>query len=148
VRNYYGFSELQDYDVECGNGGGSKLTRANNAETCKRRSRDSGKYRNEKMNRFFGEFYGITEGDRVRSTDAGWVCAQRRVGRALGYLNVRYGGGAADAAETIHIPDYLIVVDDDSYVDLVDVVTYLEKRQVHHQDATVMAGCLFPENAV
>lgn len=135
--------------MECGNGGGSKLTRANAAETCKRRSRDSGKYRNEKMNRFFGEFYGITEGDRVRSTDAGWVCAQRRVGRALGYLNVRYGGGVgdarADAAETIDIPDYLIVVDDDSYVDLGDVLTSLEKRKVHG-DAAVMAGCLFQEN--
>ncbi|KAL3774922.1 hypothetical protein ACHAWO_004008 [Cyclotella atomus] len=89
-------------------------------------SGDQGLFKDEKMKSFFGEYYGVSEGNRVRSRDAGWVCAQRRVGRALGWLHSKYSGGDGD--DKVDVPDYLMVVDDDTYVDLVDVMSYLEKE--------------------
>lgn len=118
-------------------------------------SGDEGLFKDEKMKSFFGEYYGVSEGGRVRSRDAGWVCAQRRVGRALGWLHSKYSGGDGD--DKVDVPDYLMVVDDDTYVDLVDVMSYLEKEAEKKKGeggedvdvgAFARAGCVFPQNEV
>jgi len=49
--------------------------------------------------------FGLASG-RAR-TQAGWYCAQRRPGRALGWLQAMYRDEAM-------IPDLLLIVDDDT----------------------------------
>eukprot|EP00804_Cyclotella_cryptica_P013053 CCRYP_002359-RA/>CCRYP_002359-RA protein AED:0.09 eAED:0.14 QI:151/0.85/0.75/1/0.85/0.75/8/502/1448 len=137
VRHFWGFSELQDYDPECS--AMSDAARAAIVDTCKA----SMAVKDPKIQSFFSEYYGLSEGHRERSNDAGWICAQRRVGRAFGWLHSQYAGGKAT------IPEYLILVDDDTYVDLVDVMAYLEKEdQKAEGRAFARAGCVFPRNEV
>ena len=136
VRHYWGFSELQDFDPEC-----SAMTdedRSAAVEQCKAPSA----FKDAKMKSFLADYYGLTEGNRVRSGDAGWICAQRRVGRALGWLHSQYSGGKAT------MPDYLMVVDDDSYVDLLDVMSYLEQEAKKGVGPFARAGCVFQESEV
>ena len=50
--------------------------------------------------------------------DAGWICAQRRVGRALGWLNHQYTdlSNTDTAIPDMELPNMLIIVDDDTFV--------------------------------
>ena len=75
--------------------------------------------------------------------ESGWLCAQRRIGRALGWIkNVPY---AEQGNNTL--PDFLLIVDDDTFIDL-------ESFQEKHSDsmnhsierAQVVASCLFETN--
>jgi hypothetical protein len=137
IRHFWGFSELQDYDPECSSMPDG--ARAALVDTCKA----SMAIKDPKIQSFFSEYYGLSEGHRQRSDEAGWICAQRRVGRAFGWLHSQYAGGKAT------IPEYLIMVDDDTYVDLVDVMTYLEKEDKKTEGrAFARAGCVFPQNEV
>lgn len=108
---------------------------------------------------FFSEYYGTTEGGNIRSDDAGWICAQRRSGRTLGWLHSQYYQGGIDytgsnvssvggisgiSVGSVSIPDYLMVVDDDTYVDMERVLTLLEQQQREEEEegAVGTAGCL------
>lgn len=136
VRHYWAFSELQDFDGEC-----TSMTEEARKESVKMCKAGEG-VNDVKVKGFFGDYYGLSEGNRVRSEEAGWLCAQRRVGRALGWLHYQY------AVEKMEIPDYLMVVDDDTFVDLVDVMKFLEEEADKNQDggAFARAGCVFEEN--
>lgn len=130
VRNFWGFSELQDVDDACSSSRDAR-------ETCSAFHRDL-YAANPSMTAFFSTQYGKTEGGRDRAADAGWVCAQRRPGRAFGWLNFRYG--AEGEAESV--PDYLVLVDDDTYVGMDEMVKVLEANSVQGEAAAV-AGCVF-----
>ena len=52
---------------------------------------------------------GDSDGNYLFRKDIGWLCAQRRVGRALGWLSHQYSSDAA-------LPDVLLLVDDDTFV--------------------------------
>jgi hypothetical protein len=135
TRHFWGFSELNDFDPECASS--TTPDKLENFNTCtdffgalQRRDNDIGS--------FFSMYYGVTEGGRIRSNDSGWVCAQRRPGRAFGWLHSQYAGGATT------IPDYLLLVDDDSYLDMVEVVRILEGMEKKREgEAFGVAGCVF-----
>ena len=99
VRNYWGVTESQDYNTKC-----DQMT-------------------NEELQSFVDKCHEpmrwkVAEGFRRRQygqygdviNHAGWFCAQRRPGHALGWLQAMYGNG------TMSIPDILILVDDDTSV--------------------------------
>lgn len=86
VRNFWGVTEDQDYDVNC----------ANQTDV--------------EAQQFFLQTCW-PEGNPRKVNGWGWFCAQRRPGHALGWLQKMYG----DAA---NIPDMLILVDDDTSVDI------------------------------
>lgn len=135
TRHFWGFSELQDYDPECTSTRPEKLE--DFVETCRNFHRTTDQDKNGARS-FFSQYYGLTEGNRDRTHDAGWVCAQRRVGRAFGWLHSQYAGG-----ETT-IPDYLALVDDDSYMDMVAVVRSLEEAEKEQKGAAfALGGCVF-----
>lgn len=141
IRYYWGFSELQDYDPECS--AMSDEARAALVETCKDRADPA--FGDNRIQSFFEEYYGLSEGNVVRSNDPGWICAQRRVGRAFGWLHAQYFEGQ------VALPDYLLLVDDDTYIDLVDVMAYLERERQkldNNTTAFARAGCVFEENDV
>ncbi|KAL7483385.1 hypothetical protein ACHAW6_012291, partial [Cyclotella cf. meneghiniana] len=135
TRHFWGFSELQDYDPECTSTPPEKLEEF--VETCRNFHRTTDKDENGARS-FFSQYYGFTEGNRDRTKDAGWVCAQRRLGRAFGWLHSQYAG------EETTIPDYLVLVDDDSYMDMVAVVRSLEEAEKEQKGAAfALGGCVF-----
>lgn len=128
VRHFWGFSELQDLDPECAaNSAPEEL--ASFVEGCRAFHSD--------LDLFFSNHFGETEGGHDRSGDPGWVCAQRRPGRALAWLHQVY----VDQAE--ELPDYLLMVDDDSYVDMPELLVTLQDSQVNQGVAASAGGCVF-----
>ncbi|KAL7485829.1 hypothetical protein ACHAW6_011422, partial [Cyclotella cf. meneghiniana] len=79
-------------------------------------------------------YYGFTEGNPDRIHDAGWMCAQHRVGRAFGWLHSQYAGAEPT------IPDYLVIVDDDSFMDMVAVMRSLEEAEKERKEAEFALG--------
>jgi hypothetical protein len=130
TRHFWGFSELQDLDPECTSTPAAELTSFVNG--CKAFHANV-KVGDGRTGSFFAEHYGETEGGRVRTEDAGWVCAQRRPGRAYGWLHSQYAKGG------VEIPDYLLMVDDDSYLDMGELMKKLERQTTQ----VAAAGCLF-----
>lgn len=129
MRHYWGFSELNDFDPECTSSAPAQEVAAY-VESCRA-------FHSADGNGFFASYYGKTEGGRDRAHSPGWLCAQRRPGRAFGWLHSQYTGGTEP-------PDYLLVVDDDSYVDVPHLLHLLNwHREQRQQRATVLAGCLF-----
>ena len=74
-------------------------------QTCRTRKRGW----DGQIDRFVTMTYGKTF--RIDRASSGWVCAQRRTGRALGWLQAKY----RDQNST-DIPDLLVIVDDDTSV--------------------------------
>jgi hypothetical protein len=132
VRHFWGLSEVQDYDPQCGEMSVHEIHSI--VEKCKAQNHSE----LSKMSTFLAEFYGVSEGNRVRSNDPGWICALRRVGRAFGWLHSVYLNSKDSS-----LPDYLLMVDDDTYVDMEKVKSNLDKSK-----EWALSGCVFEENDV
>jgi hypothetical protein len=91
---------------------------------------------------FFTKYYGLSEGNVTRSDSSGWVCAQRRLGRAFGWLHTMYHS----ERERDSIPDYLFLVDDDTFIDTADVISYLQGEADGNKGLLMRAGCVFEKN--
>ena len=135
TRHFWGFSEGQDFDQECAfSVSPSELNEY--VAGCKDILRTFEK-QDDRIGSFFSNFYGATEGG-FRSGDAGWICAQRRLGRTFGWLHSQYAEGVTT------IPDYLVLVDDDTYMDMEEVLELLKGKEDELEgEAFGMSGCLF-----
>lgn len=126
VRNFWGLTELQDYNPRCVETSTSEIKTAE--QKCKTKKAGG-------LSEFFTRFYGYTEGDKIRSDDAEWMCGQRRMGRVFGWLQSVYS--------TNELPEYLLLVNDGTYVDLEKVKSHLRALK---EGGWAMAECVFPEN--
>ncbi|KAL7579666.1 hypothetical protein ACA910_021816 [Epithemia clementina (nom. ined.)] len=77
-----------------------------------------------------------------KSNPVGWLCAQKRPFDGFRRMITKYQ--YANAME--HLPDYLLVVDDDTWVNLYNVVPFLTQTYPS-QSAHVVAGCLMQTKA-
>ena len=100
-RNFWGNAEQQDYDVNCDQQSLEALQTY--IQSCK----DP----NVKM---YPGFPGFGDPERYAKSGWGWFCAQRRPGHALGWLQKMYQNEA-------NIPDILMIVEDDTTVDIEEV---------------------------
>lgn len=99
----------QDYDINCAFYSDENL---NSVESHVQMCRTTPPYLDEQINSFVKQAYtgvGDSDGNYLFRKDIGWLCAQRRVGRALGWLSHQYSSHAA-------LPDVLLLVDDDTFV--------------------------------
>lgn len=131
IRHFWGFTEEQDYDA-CPLM--SDQTLNSYASTCK-----SPKGWDPKVESFVNSHYGKASG--LIRTNAGWFCAQRRPGRALGWLQAKYGAGSATS-----IPDILLIVDDDASVDIEKVKQNVLRNQRTWPYSS--AGCTFRQMGI
>jgi len=134
VRSFWGFTEKHGHNETCDSMTEDEVK--SHVDAC---TGGLNGFR-KSVQEFISEGYTAVE-DKKRS-EAGWLCAQRRVGRALGWLK-----GVAYADKEIVLPDYLLIVDDDTYIDL-DVFEEKIRRFQGNSDgsAQVFASCLFREN--
>ena len=106
IRNYWGFTQLQDYDIDCDFASDENVAHLQaHVQMCQ----ESTQYPNEQIRSFVKPHY-TRIGETTYRKDPGWLCAQRRLGRALGWISYKY--------TTVTIPDILIIVDDDTFVDI------------------------------
>ncbi len=107
VRNFWGVTEEQDYDVECG-----------------QQPRDAlGLYLQSCHTERSGAKFRFSFGTRPYHRNGwGWFCAQRRPGHALGWLQSMY-------QDPSNIPDILIIVDDDTSLDIEAVQLWMSEAK-------------------
>uniref|UniRef100_A0A7S4JNC4 Uncharacterized protein n=1 Tax=Odontella aurita TaxID=265563 RepID=A0A7S4JNC4_9STRA len=67
---------------------------------------------------------------------ADWMCAQKRPVDGFGTLLDYYKG------TNVELPDFLFVVDDDTFINMELVTDFLRKKKYRPSTARVMAGCL------
>jgi len=101
VRHFWGVTERQDYDVNCDSMSEEALQSF--VQTCK-----GSMGWDKKVEQYRVGHFGHARGF-VRGRQAGWICAQRRPGHALGWLQTMYQNEKM-------IPDILLLVDDDTSV--------------------------------
>jgi hypothetical protein len=137
VRSFWGLSENDDFNSTC-----EKMTEAEVdriVDVCT--SHIGLDYEIEK---FVNHFYTLTEG-YVHRYDAGWLCAQRRVARGLGYLLSVFDVQEHEA----DLPDFLLVVDDDTYFDIGEFEEYLiENGMLNSPKPQMVTGCVIEANDV
>ena len=131
IRNFFGFTENDDV-YNCSSVSAEEL--ASYVNTCKSLPR-----KNHRIQEFFTRYYGKSEGNVTRSDSKGWVCAQRRLGRAFGWLHTLYHNSQ-------DIPDYLMIVDDDTFIDQQAVLSYLQRETDKGKVSLAQAGCVFKKN--
>ena len=110
VRHFWGFTERQDLNQSCTDVSAEDLMVL--VQTCK-----SGAGFDTSVAGHVRRYYGFGEGLVDHQEEPGWVCAQRRVGPLLGWLQAQYGGGS-NAEEEDPLPDLLVYLDDDTFVDV------------------------------
>ena len=109
VRNFWGFTEQDDYNPNCADM--SDASFESFVESCRSptlwhqdRGGQQGFQEFQKMSQ---TNFGVATKKRKIGRHPGWVCAQRRPGRALGWLQVMYQNPNV-------IPEILLIVDDDT----------------------------------
>lgn len=127
VRNFWGLTEHNDFNQTC-----SDATRADVKADVARCIKYKGFKKS--LRHFIGEGYTVSD-DRVRK-DSGWLCAQRRIGRALAWLKKIY-------LMEDDLPDYLLLVDDDTYFDLVSFEEYVVRKRLEPSKTEMHGACLF-----
>ena len=112
VRDFWGFTERSDYDPNCA-GSMSDEDIETFVERCKSPTLW---HHDDRRDRMFHSLkslrevnFGLASGKGLDERNSGWFCAQRRHGRALGWLRSAYRNSSA-------IPDILLIVDDDTSV--------------------------------
>ncbi len=108
VHNFWGVAEQQDYDVNCDQQSLEAL------QTYRQSCKDP----NVKT---YPGFPGFGAEQYAKSC-WGWFCAQRRPGHALGWLQKMYQNEA-------NIPDILMIVEDDTTVDIEEVQRQMSRVQ-------------------
>jgi hypothetical protein len=116
VRNFWGVTEQQDYDVNCEEAS------------------------EESFQLFMDKCW--PDGHQRKYKGWGWFCAQRRPGHALGWLQKAY-------QDVAMIPDVLMLVDDDTFVDIEEVQRQMSLvQEVIDHLPYVGNGCMHPWTGV
>jgi len=127
-RNFYGFTESTDFDPSCTLGLSDESVRLDYLNTCR-------------LPNVGTKEYGIGHGD-----SGGWICAQRRVGKALGWLQAVYSSSRKGGVKVKRsIPDILVIVDDDTSVDLNKVKQFIMRNENSSsvEEPYIAAGSVF-----
>ena len=145
VRHFWGFSEMDDSDPNCSATIG---TTQNHFRLCKRvwpRPTDSA------LHKFFQMSYGLG----TRKKPPGWLCAQTRFGQAIGKVGAEYrkriyhqhasslsadGDSTTTSSVASILPDYLLLVDDDTYVDVEAITHTMQSELAKVATSTASAG--------
>ena len=134
VRNYWGFTERHDFDADCSSMSEEALQ--SYVQTCKSPLGWDERIEEFRMSHFFDPL-AIDLDPRAASE---WFCAQRRLGRAFGWLATKYH---EHKNYQIDIPDVLVLVDDDTSVDIEKLKGY--KALTQYDQPFIGSGYLYRE---
>lgn len=100
VRSFWGFTEQQDHNLTCHEMSSREVIE--HVHKCRAFEGWS-----DSVHRFVYAGFGVAEGGVFESNehqDSGWFCAQRRIGRAFGWLEQLF------AQRSVELPDFLLLV--------------------------------------
>lgn len=161
IRNHYSITELNDTDLSCSNNlTESHFYKVRNFCTAK----DSNKKYTGKILKLLHQESGKSS---FRPRSIGWLCAQKRP--IDGLYNVLHPYQTAAAAKFQNIdsidvdivlagtnlriasskqplPKYLIIMDDDTYMNMTFIVETLMRRYPNYDEPHILAGCLLRFN--
>lgn len=161
VRRFWTFTEANDTEASCATDltreqaeGLCKYCRKNNntrfEENITPIGNDTAPYawlRNRAQS--FAKFSQLDKANKPPASPMGWLCAQKRPVDALIKLLSSYQDARTKEVEEAAIfPDYVIVMDDDTFINMEKVVPALaewlqhDKQQVARPPAIAAAGCL------
>ena len=134
VRRFWGFTEKQNVNQNCPDISAEDL--ANLVWTCR-----TGSGFDPLIAGHVSRYYG--EGLEDYAKEAGWLCAQRRIGSLLGWLQEQYAGGARGGG----LPDLLVYVGDDTFLDLNQVRRYMTHQALYAKGRPLArAACVIQED--
>lgn len=137
VRSFWWLAEIDD-DPVCH----QKFNPLKHIEKCKDEDVDPWKGgRRTRESRMFADLHWdeesfIFHGHTDSSLYSGWICAQRRVGYAIGLKGMDY-------KKTMDLPDYLIIIDDDTFINLDLFVEKMKDQNV--SEPRTFAGHVFKQ---
>ena len=135
VRHFWGLTEHEDIKKSCDSRFAEEVERL--SRTCRSKSGFA-----PSIATFVHRYYGFGEGLRDHIKDTGWICAQRRIGPVLRWLEAQYAGAARES----DLPDLLVLVDDDTVLDVDQVRRFMTNQAKHPRGPIVRAGCAVQED--
>jgi len=148
ARFFWNATELDDPDPNCYTTENAPTLIEQVVNTCSKAKDPSWKDLQDAqkpLRQHFSDSFAKEEWLKKKANPVGWLCAQKRPAASLAKLGRTYRAGLQ--LQTLTLPDYLLVVDDDTYVNLeIFENTVLEPQ--HHFNSTsvvpvvVFAGCL------
>ena len=134
VRHFYRATEHDDSEAECHTKLTTDLVRRV-ANYC--RTSDETRRQHQVLSKISHHFF--TEHQLMqKSNPVGWLCAQKRPLEAFAHMIQQY---KYREEPSINVPDYLLIMDDDTWVNL-DAMLPLVSDLYPVQHAHVVAGCL------
>jgi len=132
IRYFWGLTELDENDSTCL----AYLNLSSYISQCKTRRRTDSKYKSASRSHLLSL-------DKIleKSNPEGWVCAQRRVGAGLGKRFDVYKTESQKYGTDVSLPDYLLIVDDDTYINMDMFTNFVTKKDSRIPMA--YAGCLY-----
>lgn len=132
VRHFFNATEDDDDDPHCD----SNLTPKDAyriSQFCKHQQWDQ---ETHPLMRFLKNCYASSTWLRKKKNPVGWMCAQRRPLHGLYKVFQHYKRTGES------LPDYLIIMDDDTYFNLEQFQYLMQQNPANLQDPSVLAGCL------
>ena len=140
VRHFWGFTERQDVDRGCADVAAADL--ATLVRTCR-----AGSGFDPLVAGHVRRYYGFSEGLRNRAEEPGWLCAQRRVGPLLGWLQAQYAAAGGGGEGEDDLPSLLVFVDDDTFLDLKKVKRFIAHHAMYAKTAPLAgSACVVKED--
>jgi len=137
IRHFWPVTELDDDNPNCM----YELHVANHLKNCKARKKDDSDFMRSVRNSLIW-----TEEQMDSSKNPwGWLCAQRRVGAGLAKVGKWYRDLIVKAGgdSTGILPDYLFLIDDDTFINVRHFNTYMnEAEKIDPSIPMVYGGCL------
>jgi hypothetical protein len=131
VRNFYRITEANDYEADCHSS--LKVNQVKQiVNFCRRKSPLYDQYFHLKsMRRNYANFQWLLK----KPNPAGWMCAQKRPSDGFFATLSSYKESGTS------LPDYLVVMDDDTYMNMNNVAPFLQTAYPAHE-AHAVAGCM------
>lgn len=132
VRNFFNATEADDDDPHCD----SHLTPEDAFKISHFCRNKQWNRKTHFLMRFLGNAYANSAWLKKKASPVGWMCAQRRPLHGLYKVFQKYKNSGES------LPDYLIVIDDDTYFNLEQFQKLVQEDNRSVEDPAVLAGCL------
>jgi hypothetical protein len=143
VRHFFPITELNDTEENCH----THLTQ-NQADEVVQFCQTSARIERGINNLSYPFLYGISHNFFTASqmkrggSSTGWLCAQKRPVDGLLKVIRQYDDGKRHHTDqSLSTPDYLILMDDDTFVNVDSLMSYLASNNFTNQRARILVGC-------
>lgn len=135
VRFFWNATEVDDPDPNCYKNADVKKVVNRTVTECKTIVDDPS---SKSLREQFRMSFASREWLQKKANPVGWICAQKRPAASLAKLGRTYRA----MLHHFSLPDYLLVVDDDTYINLEIFEKSILQKEFKRSDPVVYAGCL------